>query len=1612
MAGEYDAIASAAGLSDAERKKIERLNKSLSAHKSLLNLPADVATRAADKLTPAQRADLQNTFGTESPEEKPNRGWFGTAWHYTGYQAFKGLTAVSDFMTRIPRTLQIAADEDLNLGDAWEESGKDGEKKFNENRLEDARRKYGKPAVDIAMRISSGEDVSAIMATATPEEMYYLQIADKTIKTMPGITSPEQLDAARDLFDDTLGAVNAAKYSPGRWVANIIDEIVPGDFYENGFFYKLTSGVVDALYRLRTDPFIVGGKAKRLYDLRKYSLEAIVGAGRSGNIALVNNYFNQPQTIDFWNKYGTTLKKLKDSKGKTVEAATARKELQIMAPQFGPAVIKDFIKSEVFDVNTAKAYVLNGDDAFKIMNGQAARKRIILPRLTAARKARVATLTAANRVFDFDKVGPALIDDVFFGAPATDDGIFKVLTDENVGAIKKGLQTSKDMSRFSMAMIVRNIDNIKRKFTPVPMFRNNEFDLMAPDASEKIYRTAAMIMPTREARLISETFEGIDSVNKRFDIYLGLWRQIADVKGIDLSDTGNSVVRTLANRGQTRFSLDATDAFANKPLLPTEMNTLVTAPSIADVNRLAARSTLYRTTLGLGNSKAGEFIVSSWSFLTLAGPRYAIRNAGEDLMVNIAIGGSVWGLTKNRYLSTRVNTVIKEVQGLKGFEAAANNPLGIGLRFLNKKESDVYLAKFKDIQEEFTKNSEELKDIRRLLQTEDTPALRAKAAELEEYLSTNITDRTRLVMAEALSTGRVNRFLDRMGIPLLGKQEIDLLTDQIAYGDIENLFSMVSEGGFNFASGADYVESASNLVKTLNVKGGALRLNLDGATGRYAPAAGQSGFREVGIYNEASLISYLLRISFYANDELGAIAIANLSDNTDEAARAVTTIANWIKTDKGKKLMSEARITSTDQVSELEYAQLVYNRARQLFARRSDGMLNTELLDKVRVFDPIEGKYTVSGRLSLDDLPKTAEGLDNLPAAVVGPELVPVSGSGNVTADVMKNGWVWLGLANARMSRQPLALYEMVQIRKTMRSTGFEDAFISNYTKGISPVNTRALSQATVSAKKELAKLVEERAINNVLAYVDNPLIRSQVAFSARNFARFYRAQEDFYRRLYRLVRYNPASIQKIALTIDGAAHTGWIQKDDRGEMYFVYPDLTPGYRAVQGVLTALGKEQDFKVPFPVQFSGSVKMLTPSMNPDSFFPTFSGPLAAIPMTLIENLVNIFQPGMGDTIARYSLGTYSEDTDIVSRMLPAHVNRAIQTFNQDERNSQFASASRKAAVYLESAGHGIPKKYDEDGQLLPPSAGELEEYRQRLRNTTLSLLAFRFTYGFFAPASPSTQLKSDMSEWIRDNGKANWKQAWTGLRDQYPDLDSAMRRWVELYPNLVPYTVGESDRKTVAYFTYAEESNKFVTENEGLFKKYPQAAAFLIPHKGGFSFDAYKTMTAMGLQDKKRVEDYLKDVQIASDRQIYYSKRDEYERNLERAFDPLSKTIARERWNTWRTNFLVGRPLLAEDLSQGGQRAIERVNALTDLETMLSNPEVSNIRSDVQGALREMLSVYMTYKKQSDTYGVIGMDRAVVDAVKEGTIRRIKNLALFNENTQAAYDQLFGPLLQD
>jgi hypothetical protein len=1155
------------------------------------------------------------------------------------------------------------------------------------------------------------------------------------------------------------------------------------------------------------------------------------------------------------------------------------------------------------------------------------------------------------------------------------------------------------------------------------MFKNDSFDLEAKDAPLQMYRLARLVFTKNDAKMISETFEAIPDIGKRKEMFYGLWSNIAEIRGLNTTEAGQIIVRRLTGKGDAKFAVSRVgDKDEGVGAIMSDFNTSVSAPNIVDIDRAAVRSGFINHALGLANKEWVDKMTGYWSFFTLAGPRYAIRNATEDLMVHLAIGGSPWGLAKSRYLSTRVNTAFEAARKSGGI---SDNPLGLMMRFLNKKEAVKYEAQIAKIDADIVEARNAMSAKTKELQTATDDAtklrLQSEIEELRTVSGRNVVEETRRIMATALTSGRVNRYREYLGMGPMFEDEAAILAEHLVYGNLDNSVALISEGGFNFASsGADYITTAELFTRSHGVRSEKLITN-DPKAKAYRRArisaskeAGSRGYDKVpiGPENEASMLTWLMRISYYANDEVGSIAVANL----DDKGRAIEELIEYMgKNEEFRRLAQlEAR-----GVTDAEHAEIIYTRAREIFETKridKDGLkeINTELLDKIRYqyVDQATGKtkYGISGQLTLDDLPKT---FDDVPEYAIGPNLVPVADAGNYTASLMTAGWKWLGMSNARMSREPMVFNEIITMRKSMKKSGMEDAYIQSVVSKVDQSDPAAVAAATERAKRQFAELIEERAVLQVLQYVDNPLVRTQLAFGVRNFSRFYRATEDFYRRAYRMVRYNPASIRKAALTYDGISHNGWIQEDDQGEKYFVYPGLEPVYRAVQTAMAGLGIKPEFKTPLPVQFGAQVKMLTPSLNQDSIIPTFNGPLAGVSVKVLTNLVDVFgAPGAADTITQYTMGKYAVDRSFLSAFLPAHVNRLYETMSTDDRDSQYASAWRKAVTYLEAAGHGLKTTEDEFGNVIPPSIQEQEEYRQRIKSTTLAILGTRFVYGFFAPATPQVQLKAEMAGWISDNGNANFKQAWNNLLDKYPgDYDAAMAKWVELFPNQIPFTVPESEKKTVAIIKYAEESGAWVEKNADLFEKYPQGAAFLIPHKSGFSWDAYKTMKDMGLKYNKRVDDFLKEVQTAADLQAYYSKKNEYEVKLEESVTDVERSIARKEFQDWAAVFKAGRPLVQEELAEGGKKAVARVRAINDLRLMIQDPKVT-ARGPLQKQLKEMLDLYDSYKADKDIFSELPGGTKITTFLKDETIVRMRELARSNENTMSAYNTLFASLLGD
>jgi len=1555
--------ASLAGLNAADKDKVDTINKIVTTHKSLLDMPASEARIKFKTLPADQQQSLTQTFGT-NPEEK-KRGWLGSAWHYTGGALLSGLTEVSDFASRVRRTALIA-NEQIPLGsaeyylpknfsilsEAWKKSNDNGELVYNEPRINNAIKKYGNNYVGLAQKVSTGISLSDIIATGTEEEKQIARLAAK---------------GKDPLWQDAYDAVVAAKYSPGRALANAI---LPESLEGTGFLYKGISGTADAAAVIFTDPTLVLGKAKKAYDAYNYALIKIVGDPKKLDAA-----FQNPRVVNFFDTYGSELDKLAKARSarNVVAAEEASTALRRIAPEFGPAAIDEFVKAGVTNADTARNYFQNGIDMQAILKGQAARNTPLVPRLTLGRQARIKALTTGNRIFNIDKVGQKLVTALYGTAPQFEDILTGITTQsEQIANLEKGVGRFKGpdgVVRFTENQILGRIDRFARKFTKVPNPTSKVFDVMGPNAADEIYRTARLTNSRYHSRIIAETFAAGDE-GQRMQITKGLWNTIFTTRGVKKGAPGKSFMDEFAGKGlEKRYAADivvngerlgnpAEFAGEQLALFPYQLSSAMVIPSVVQLDQLTARQGLISRLVGVSHNKWIDKITSGWSFLTLSGPRFAIRNTLEDDMFYLARGRNPWDLVKGKLWSTRAR--VSKGANILNADGQAKTALEKlkDIVFLNVEPGEVgVINKFvlADELEEF--------------------AIKVKNATNE--------DEVRAVMAEAFLRRKIGYKLD--------PEAAEILADVAKYGNLDDLLSEVAEGAKNGARGGGRYQNVSDDVTRF---GKMDAITIDGKA--YKRSVGDIPFTNFSpIANEQARVSWLFQLGVMTNDELGRIAVKYL-DNED---LAINEMFKYLKSlPQREKDRYQLYFKGADEYTHAQRAFLAVN---TLFSK-ADGKLNEELWNMVRKTDA-DGYVRVTAKdLRLADLPTDPR---MAPTFISGPTLVPVSEADNFAASMWDKGWDAMAEANARWSREPIVLNELLRLRKELDDSGFSQKVIDQLTAG---KTDEAYEAAFKTAKRHINNIAEDLAKDTVLAYVDNPAVRSQLAMSARNFARFYRATEDFYRRFYRTVKYNPEAITRASLTYDGIAHSGFVQRDDTGEDYFFYPGTTAMYQAMGKTMQFFGQEEGIKAPMPIEFSAKLKMITPSTNPDSLFPTFAGPLSAVSLKAIFAIV----PAL-DKFEKVLLGQYAEDQPMINAVLPAHVSRLLSTLDRDERVGQYASASRKAAAYLEASGHGLTPKIDPvTGQEIPLTVGELEDYKDKLAASTITALMLRFVLGFVVPASPQTTLKSDIAKWARENGETNFKQTFNNLVKKTGSYDKAMGEWIRLFPKELPYTVSESDSTVVAILSANEKTNKWVTDNKALIKKYPEGAGFFIPKEGEFDFDAYKLLSKMGLKESKTVRDYLREVNTARDEAFYYSQQDLYEEELAVTYSDFAKRNLKAQWENWSKQFKKARPLLQEELGKGAENAIKRTQALNDLTTMLSDPAIKLdpvVRTPIEG----MLNTYNSYINARDSvFGNTESANNYKDILKQRAKQELLRLSKLNRNAEDAYFALFSKLIRD
>ncbi len=560
--------------------------------------------------------------------------------------------------------------------------------------------------------------------------------------------------------------------------------------------------------------------------------------------------------------------------------------------------------------------------------------------------------------------------------------------------------------------------------------------------------------------------------------------------------------------------------------------------------------------------------------------------------------------------------------------------------------------------------------------------------------------------------------------------------------------------------------------------------------------------------------------------------------------------------------------------------------------------------------------------------------------------------------------------------RQPAVMTTYLRLRKEY--SGIQTAYARELRAKMIAENPtkwkgdKAQARLNNIVEEQSAKHFTEIALNDaadtVLKFADNPSIRSNFAVEVRTVGRFYRATEDFWRRVYRLKDVSPTVLYRMRLAHLGLSSSGMFHEDQNGEPYIMMPMDNIIFKATDTSIKALTGESQYKQPMFNDFTFKLANVNPSFSPDSGLPLLSGPIAALGVIGMKNLVSkVPIPGAekaAQDFDNFALGNLGDNVDIVRALVPGSLLKLWNILPVNEKTRQEVTAAQQAIAY--NAAHGLS---------LQPTASDQEkyEYLNAIRTSAHNVVALRSILGLISPVTATMQESKDVPDYLLDVGI-------TGLRNEFWDIYEAVNKkygsdvqdpyelslsiFTGQYPGKIVYTVARDEKQTKVLISKTTQMRNWAIDNKKLIGAYGEAAYIFGPHTGDFNAGIYNWLQASDLLKDKDLETYFRDVQVAEDKQAYYDIASWEKDSL------ASQTYISERKRIIETatqarkGLLASNPLLLGAITGGGNEIATEESMLSSLKQLVSDP-TTNIEDGVRLKMKtavQAMEDFMSFAK--------------------------------------------------
>lgn len=472
------------------------------------------------------------------------------------------------------------------------------------------------------------------------------------------------------------------------------------------------------------------------------------------------------------------------------------------------------------------------------------------------------------------------------------------------------------------------------------------------------------------------------------------------------------------------------------------------------------------------------------------------------------------------------------------------------------------------------------------------------------------------------------------------------------------------------------------------------------------------------------------------------------------------------------------------------------------------------------------------------------------------------------------------------------------------------------------------------SAEEYVSHVSNQRAVMELMNYIDDNRIRSYFQTNVRNLVPFHFAEEQFIKRWGRSLMMSPDAVRRGQLTMQGLRASGIIKEDDYGNQVIVYPMVGPAMNAVGRVAGLVW--EDWKMPVPVTMTGDVKFLTPGF--DTFSqgkPGFSpGPMVALPLWGLSHMFPELQ-GLESALT----GRQGYNRDIWDFVLPTSVNRFVKAFSPEETQNSQVSAMQYMSSIDPDGEKGIFLKPD-------ASAADQQEFLERAQNWSRVLGITRGILGFSAPASPGVVV-DPKTHLTNAEPTAEWDPKFTEFMQSGLPLDEAIGQYLEYAHNkygrdMTAYTVFGTKSKSGAVMPATQDYFEFMEKNSKLIDKFPYAAPWLGPQNddpNGFNRRAYYDQIVHGLRVRKSPEEWIGDMHVARASKDYFDRQRQYQMDVLSV--PENSTERKDietGWEDFKRRYLSQHPWFKDQLESGEGR-VRRGRILSEMRKALSDPEM-------------------------------------------------------------------------